>query len=283
MPSIYDIETLLFEHMQITSIWLELIMIICFPLNYYLSHDKRSAMNELVLFAGFLYVETSYMTHHPEHDIYLLRMALVLHCVVGIYTTVRQPAPHHNFKLLVVTTINLAACFFSFECAPRVEDHAFSAMWHSENWQRKLEFLQECKGAPYVYFMHTLPQVAKTRFLDPNFIEQWLVTVHLMVVGVILVLVTLIFQVASGRDNIETQNKTLQATILEHKDTAKDTAKKYDKTIKELHAGWNLTLEKNIALTERIAVLQIEVAEAAARIAVLQTEITQAAVRVPHP
>ena len=269
MPLIDNIETQLLKHMEIVNTWVWLLIFIFFARIYYLdSSYKRCATIELLLFAGFVYVGTSHTIQHPDHAQVLYSVAIVLHTIAVLYSGVRQPAPHHNLKFMVVTCTIFVACWVSKLCALRLHDHAFSAMWHSdENWQRKLEILQEYTVTTYVYYMHTTPQRVKTRFLDPKFIEQWLLTLFLIVVGLAMALLTSIIVLLFARTNIATQkqrnDKTMQVEKKELQETIQQrdiTVQKFEDSLNKHKEGWMKTIGENAVLSKRIEALEIEAA-----------------------
>jgi len=282
MPSIYDIiygtETRLLEHLQITHIFSALILIIYIILDPYLKYDRRCAATELLLFAGFVYVETSFILQHTDYSDDLLYELFLLALLVEIYTNICPTGRHYDCKLISVMSITLVAWLVSWLCVPRLHEHGFNAMWVSKNWQRKLGFLQDCMGTTDAYCTHTMPQHVKTIFLKRQFIKKWFQTMFLSVAGVVIALLVSILVVIRGRE-IGTKDKnkieTLKATIQERDHTIQEyntTMQDYEELQDQLDME---TREDNRILTERNAVLQTDLAEAVACNAALQTVLTE--------
>jgi len=293
MPSIYDIydiETLCVQNLQTADVNTALIVVVCCIITQYLRRDNISVTNELVLGAGLIYMESMWMIQSTYHSDGVFRMSVLVYLLVVIYTSLRQAGPDHDRKLNSVAYTMLVASLVSWLFAPCLQDHAFSAMWRSTDWQNKLGFVEECMHTTYAYCMETI-------FLDRNFIKQWFQTMFQSVAEVAVALVVLICVVLMGRD-FETQNKhncdTQQAALLDRdriiqqRDTdveqfkimidhlnissveahsERDACVKHYKGLTQgLNTAWTKACEEKRVLTERNAELLSEVAEAAASI-----------------
>jgi len=290
MPSIYDIhdvETLFVQHLQTADVNMALIVVVCCIVTQYLRRDNSSVTNKLVLGACLVYVESMWMIQSTYHSDGVFRTAVLVYQLVVIYTSLRQAGPDHDRKLNSVAYTMLVASLVSWLFAPCLQDHAFSAMWRSTDWQNMLGFVEECMHTTYAYCMETI-------FLDRKFIKQWFQTMFQSVAEVAVALVVLICVVLMGRD-FETQNKhncdTQQAALLDrdriiqqrdtdveqfkimidHLNTSsveahneRDACVKHYKGLTQgLNTAWTKAREEKRAVTERNAELLSEVAEAA--------------------
>jgi len=186
---IYDLETLFVQHLQTTDVNTALIVVVCCIVTQYLRRDDSSVTNELVLGAGLIYVESMWMIQSTYHSDGVVRMAVLVYLLVVIYTSLCQAGPDHDRKLNSVAYTMLVASLISWLFAPCLQDHAFSAMWRSTDWQNKLGFIQECMHTTYAYCMETMPQCDQTILLDRKFIKQWFQTMLQSVAEVAVALV----------------------------------------------------------------------------------------------